>query len=141
MPEGEAVMTNPWGLSVIIGLGGFAGSIARYGLSIASQRYSIEWPFGTLAANLLGCLAIGLITELSDKGGIVSPEIRLMLATGFCGGFTTMSSMVYETAEMIRASEYFHATLYAAGTFLFSMFAFVAGIMAVRLVARIGGGV
>ena len=132
-------MTNPWGVSVLVGLGGFAGSIARYGLSVTSQRFSVEWPVGTLAANVLGCLAIGIITSLSARGETVSPEIRLVLATGFCGGFTTMSSMIYETGEMIRASEYLHATLYAAGTFLFSMTAFIAGVMAVRILSRIGG--
>jgi CrcB protein len=133
-------MTNPWTISLLVGLGGFAGSVARYGLSIASQRYSIAWPIGTLAANVLGCLAIGILTGLSARGETISPVIRLALVTGFCGGFTTMSSMIYEAAEMLRASEYHHATLYAAGTFLLSMTAFVAGGMAVRILIRIGGG-
>jgi CrcB protein len=133
-------MTNAWGISLLVGVGGFAGSIARYGLSVTSQRFSIEWPIGTLAANVLGCLAIGILTGLSSRGETLAPELRLALATGFCGGFTTMSSMIYETAEMIRASEYLHATLYAAGTFLLSMAAFVAGVTAVRVLIKIGGG-
>lgn len=133
-------MTNAWSISLLVGLGGFAGSLARYGLSVTSQRFSIDWPIGTLAANVLGCFAIGILTGLSARGETLSPEIRLALATGFCGGFTTLSSLIYETAEMIRASEYLHATLYAAGTFVFSMAAFVAGIMAVRTLVKIGGG-
>ncbi len=133
-------MTNPWVVTLFVGLGGFAGSVARYGLSVFSQRFSIEWPVGTLAANVLGCLAIGILIGLSARGETISPEIRLALATGFCGGFTTMSSMIYETAEMIRASEYLHATIYAAGTFLLSMIAFTAGITAVRILIKIGGG-
>ncbi|MDD5483493.1 MAG: CrcB family protein [Kiritimatiellae bacterium] len=133
-------MTNPWGLCVLVGFGGFAGSVARYGLSVTSQRFSIEWPIGTLAANVLGCLFVGIITAASARGGAVSPEIRLALATGFCGGFTTMSSMIYETAEMIQASEYIHAAFYAAGTFLFSMTAFIVGLMAVRILVKLGGG-
>ncbi len=133
-------MTNPWGISLLVGLGGFAGSVARYGLSVTLQRFSIEWPIGTLAANVLGCFAIGIITALSARGETVSPEMRLALGTGFCGGFTTMSSMIYEAAEMIRATEYLHATIYAAGTFLLSMSAFVAGVMAVRILVKIGGG-
>lgn len=132
-------MTNPWSLSLLVGAGGFAGSIARYGLSLASQRLSIEWPAGTLTANILGCLAIGLITGFSARSQAISPEIRLALATGFCGGFTTMSSMIYETAQMIRTSEYLHALLYAAGTFLLSMAAFVAGVLVIHAVSRIGG--
>jgi len=133
-------MANPLHTSLLVGIGGFAGSIARYGLGVVSQRFSIDWPVGTMAANILGCLAIGIVTALSARGETISPEMRLALAVGFCGGFTTMSSMIYETAEMLRASEYLHAALYAAGTFLLSMAAFFAGVMAVRLLIRIGGG-
>lgn len=127
-------------MSVLVGLGGFAGSVARYGLSVTSQRFSIEWPIGTLSANVLGCLLIGIITGLSARGETISPAARLALATGFCGGFTTMSSMIYETAEMLRAGEHLHATVYTAGSFLLSLAAFFAGITAVRVLVKIGGG-
>lgn len=133
-------MTNPLTMSVLVGMGGFAGSVARYGLSVTSQRFSITWPIGTLTANILGCFLIGIIAGFSARGETISPEVRLALATGFCGGFTTFSSMIYETAEMLRAGEYLHATLYAAGSFVISMIAFVAGVMAVRTVIRMGGG-
>lgn len=133
-------MTSPWSLSVLVGFGGFAGSITRYGISIASQRFSIEWPLGTFTANVLGCLLIGLLTEMAARGETISPEIRLALATGFCGGFTTMSSMIYETAEMLRANEYLHAVAYAASTFLFSLGAFAIGVIAIRLAYGMGGG-
>ena len=134
-------MTKPVAMSLLVGLGGFAGSILRYALSVTSQRLSIEWPIGTLAANVLGCFVIGVLTSHSARGETLSPGIRLVLATGFCGGFTTMSSMVYETAEMIRAGDYLHATIYAAGTFLLSMTAFVAGAMVLRVLVRIGSGI
>jgi len=133
-------MTKVLSLSCMVGFGGFAGSIARYGLSVAAQRLSIHWPAGTLAANILGCFVIGSITGFAARGETLSPEVRLVLATGFCGGFTTMSSFVYETASMIRASEYLHACAYAAGTFIFSMAAFAAGVAGVRILSRIGGG-
>ncbi|OGV67472.1 MAG: hypothetical protein A3K18_29140 [Lentisphaerae bacterium RIFOXYA12_64_32] len=133
-------MTNPWAASLLVGLGGFAGSVSRYGLSVTSQRFAVDWPLGTLAANILGCLLIGVITGLSARGEIVSPEVRLALATGFCGGFTTMSSMIYEAAEMLRASEYLHATAYITGSFLLSLTAFVVGLMAVHVLIRLGGG-
>jgi len=134
-------MKNPWILSLLVGAGGFAGSVARYGLSITAQRLSIEWPVGTLAANVLGCLVIGIITAVFARGETLSPETRLVLATGFCGGFTTMSSLVYETAAMIRASEYLHAFMYAAGTFFLSLAAFAVGVLGFRIIIRIGGGV
>jgi len=131
-------MTNPLSVSLLVGFGGFAGSLARYSLSVTSQRLSIDWPIGTLAANVLGCLVIGIVTELSARGETISPEVRLAVATGFCGGFTTMSSMIYETAAMLRAGEYLHATVYAAGSFLLSMVAFLVGVMAVRIVFKMG---
>lgn len=127
-------------LSLIVGLGGCAGSIARYALSLAAQRFALPWPAGTLAANVAGCLLIGVVVGVSSRGETLAPELRLMLATGFCGGFTTMSSFVYETAAMIRDSEYLHAFVYAAGTFVLSMAAFAAGIAAFRMLAKIGGG-
>jgi len=132
-------VTSGWILSLWVGLGGFAGSLARYGLSTASQRWPVGWPVGTLTANALGCFLVGVIAGLSDRGGI-PPAARLALATGFCGGFTTMSSMIYETAAMLRTGELLHASLYAVGTFVLSLSAFVAGIAAVRALARIGGG-
>jgi len=133
-------MSHPLYLASLVGVGGFAGSVVRYGLSMAAQRLSIEWPVGTLAANVAGCLLIGGIVGISTRGETLSPEMRLMLATGFCGGFTTMSSFMYETAAMIRDSEYFHAVVYAAGTLVLSMAAFAAGIAVFRILARIGGG-
>ena len=78
-------MTNMWAMSALVGLGGFAGSVARYGLSVTSQRWSVAWPLGTLAANVLGCLVIGIVTGLSARGETVSPAALLALATGFCG--------------------------------------------------------
>lgn len=134
-------MTNPWILSLLVGAGGFAGSVSRYGLSVVAQRLSIEWPAGTLAANVLGCLVIGVVTAIFSRGESLTPETRLFLATGFCGGFTTMSSLVYETAAMLRASEYLHAFVYAAGTFILSLAAFAIGVVGLRVIVRIGGGI
>lgn len=134
-------MTSPLMASVLVGAGGMAGSIVRYGLSVASQRLFVTgWPLGTMAANVLGCLVIGVIAGLSARGESISPETRLALATGFCGGFTTMSSMIYETAEMVQANEYLHAALYVAGSLVFSFCAFVIGLLAVRILFRTEAG-
>ena len=89
---------------------------------------------------MLGCLSIGVIASLSARGETLSPEMRLALATGFCGGFTTMSSMIYETAEMLRTGEYLHATVYATATFLLSLIAFALGVTAIRVLFKLGGG-
>jgi fluoride exporter len=116
------------------------GSVARYGLSLLLQRSSLVWPAGTFASNLLGCLCIGLIAELATRSQAISPEARLLLATGFCGGFTTMSSFVYESAQMLSSGEYLHAGLYFGGTLIGSMIAFLAGVMAIRIITQAPGG-
>jgi CrcB protein len=126
--------------AALVGAGGFAGSVVRYGLSLLSQHLQFSWPFGTLSSNVLGCLVIGMVAALSDRSGALSPEIRLALATGFCGGFTTMSSMIYETAAMLRVQEFGGAALYACGTMVLSMGAFFAGGVLVHLFFKIGGG-
>lgn len=129
-------MASPLSMTLLVGVGGFAGAIARYGLSVSLQRVSLEWPVGTLAANVLGCLLVGVLAGVAARGEALSPAVRLALATGFCGGFTTMSSMIYETAAMLRDSEILHAALYVVGTFALSLVAFVVGVTAVRALLK-----
>ncbi len=132
-------MPHPFIACLLVGAGGLAGSIARYGLSLAAQRVSLDWPIGTLAANALGCFAVGLIAEAAARGQGMSPEARLLLATGFCGGFTTLSSLIYETAQMLKSGDTFHATFYLGGTLVLSMAAFVAGIFLIKLIQKSAG--
>jgi len=99
----------------------------------------VDWPLGTFAANCLGCLAIGVIAELAARGEGITPEVRLLLATGFCGGFTTMSSLVYEAGQMLQADEFLHAVAYLDGTLLCSLTAFFGGVIAVRALTRMAG--
>lgn len=121
--------------SLLIGVGGAAGSISRYGISLVMQRFVLTWPAGTLTANMLGCFVIGVVTSAAERGG-VSPEVRLTLATGFCGGFTTMSSMIYETAGLLRSGGYGAAAAYVGATVVLSMAAFVTGSVLVRFFVR-----
>jgi len=102
---------------LVVGVGGFIGSVLRYALSLLGQRCSVTFPHGTLWSNLLGCLAIGAVTALAAKTGALSPTMRLLLATGFCGGFTTMSTFTYEMFKFVQATEY----LYASGYFLLTV--------------------
>ena len=133
-------MGQPATAALLVGVGGCAGSLARYGLSLAAQRLAVQWPLGTFAANCLGCLCIGAIAEFAARGEALSPEARLFLATGFCGGFTTLSSLIYEAQQMIRANELLHASLYVGMTLGCSMLAFLLGAMAVRVALRMAGG-
>jgi CrcB protein len=126
--------------SLIVGLGGFAGSIARYGLSLAFQKYSIVLPMGTIGANIVGCFIVGVIAHFSTGTGVLSPEMRLLLATGFCGGFTTMSSFVYESAQMFKSNELYYAALYFLITIIGSFLAFFLGLLIAHLISNRSGG-
>lgn len=132
-------MSNPLTASALVGLGGFTGSIARYGLSVFFQRFAFDWPFGTMAANFLGCFCIGVIAAFAERTEMLSPGARLLLATGFCGGFTTMSSMVYESMQMLRSGEYLHGCVYIGTTIAGSMLAFIVGAIGVRMLIMSAG--
>jgi CrcB protein len=119
-----------------VGAGGFAGSVLRYALSLLGQRLSIAFPHGTLWSNLLGCLVIGALTALAAKTETLSPAMRLLLATGFCGGFTTLSSFIYEMFKFAQASQYLYASGYFLVTFLGCASAFCLGLYAVGLWAK-----
>jgi CrcB protein len=90
------------GRAWLVGAGGFAGSVARYWLSgYVQNSTNSEFPAGTLAVNALGSLLLGLIMSASLDRGWMGPETRLLLATGFCGGFTTMSTFSYESVALL----------------------------------------
>lgn len=116
-----------------VGAGGFAGSVLRYALSLAGQRFSATFPHGTLWANLLGCLVLGAVTALAEEAEVLSPSLRLFWATGLCGGFTTMSTFMYEMSRFGQDSEYWVASGYFAATLAGCAAAFWAGTLAVRL--------
>lgn len=85
-------------------LGGAAGTGARYWLSGWAQRHAgIGFPVGTLAVNVIGSFAIGVLMEIGVAGGMLPPTVRLALTTGVIGGFTTYSTFNYETIESLRS--------------------------------------
>ena len=100
--------------ALLVGSGGFIGSVLRYGLSglVQSSAPLSSFPWGTLAVNLLGCFLIGLIAGLVDTRQLFTPEIRLFLLIGLLGGFTTYSTFGYETFALMRDSEHFRALAY-----------------------------
>lgn len=91
---------------VLVAIGGLVGSLARYYLSGLVQGLTDHgFPSGTLSVNILGSLIIGLVMALSLERGLIDEDIRLLLTTGFCGGFTTMSTFSYETLALLRDGE------------------------------------
>jgi CrcB protein len=89
--------------------------------------YSLTVPWGTLISNLVGCFVIGVLAALSSDIDAVSPEARLFLATGLCGGFTTMSSFVYELAQYLRNDEILIGSVYFGATLVGAMLLFYLG--------------
>ena len=122
---------------LLVGLGSMAGGVSRYGLTLATQNVSaFSLPYGTLLSNLLGCLAIGLLAGFGAKTELMSSEMRLLLATGFCGGFTTMSSFIYELGQFVQGREYFFASTYFVVTLAGAGLAFMLGLVLSSLVMR-----
>jgi len=95
-----------------VAVGGGVGSIARYFIAIGAEKLTAaNFPFGTLGANLLGSLLIGLFWSYFDRIHI-SSEFRLFIFTGFLGGFTTFSTFARETVQFFKAGEPIHGIAY-----------------------------
>ncbi len=84
---------------LLVGAGGFLGSVARYYLTrlVTQGVHAARFPYGTLVVNVLGCLAIGVVAGLAEQRNLFSPSTRLFLMTGLLGGFTTFSAFAFET--------------------------------------------
>ena len=97
----------------IVGIGGFIGTVARYLLSQFIQKYfNTAFPLGTLIINILGCLIIGLLFGMFERGSLISSELRLFLTVGFCGGFTTFSTFSNDSVNLINDGELLYLMLY-----------------------------
>ena len=96
-----------------VALGGALGSVSRYllGTWIQSLSKSIDFPFGTLSVNLIGCFVIGFLSQLAESRGIFTPETRALVFIGILGGFTTFSSFGNDTLNLFRDGETFNALL------------------------------
>lgn len=123
----------PW---ICVGIGGMLGSLCRYGMTLLARDWSVSLPCGTLVSNVAGCLVIGAIMQLAAATEVLTPTARLFLATGFCGGFTTLSSLIYELMQMLRDGEWAYAGGYFGLTIAGAVVAFWAGALAVKAVVR-----
>ena len=96
---------------LMVGAGGFAGSICRYIISDLSHRFFSNpfFPYGTITVNVIGCLLIGLLGGLSESRQIFTPEIRALILIGFLGGFTTFSTFGYEIFIVAREGQFLPA--------------------------------
>jgi CrcB protein len=122
---------------LLIGIGGFVGSIARHLLSGAVQSATAAtFPYGTLAVNVLGCLVIGALSELADARAFLSSDARALLIIGCLGGFTTFSAFGNETMNLVRDSDWIRAAANVAAHVVLAIGAVWLGRAAAHLVWR-----
>jgi len=92
---------------LIVGIGGFIGAVARYGISGLVYRYTTStFPYGTLAVNVLGCFGIGIFIYLADSRLSFPPAVRMFIGIGLLGAFTTFSTFGYETMRLLGDKEF-----------------------------------
>ena len=100
---------------LLVGFGGFIGSIARFFLSKLNINYDVlSIPVGTLSVNVIGSFLIGFLTGIASKSEILTLEWRLFLMVGICGGFTTFSTFTNENLVLIHNAQYLTVLLYTA---------------------------
>lgn len=110
---------------LLVGVGGFIGSVMRYLASGYVQQVtkSVDFPYGTLAVNVIGCFVIGFLSQLAEGRGVLTGESRLFVLTGILGGFTTFSSFGNETMNLVRDSQMMNAFANVGANVVIGLFA------------------
>lgn len=119
---------------LLIGTGGFIGSIARFLVSQLNTR--VDWlalPLGTLTVNVLGSLLIGFLIGISEKSTLLGTEWRMFLMVGLCGGFTTFSSFTGENLTLLRSGQIGSLLLYTGLSLLLGLGAVYLGFISTKL--------
>jgi CrcB protein len=110
---------------LLVGIGGFIGSVMRYLASgyVQQASRSVDFPYGTLAVNVAGCFVIGFLSQLAEGRGLFTSESRLFVFTGILGGFTTFSSFGNETLNLVRGSQMMNAFANVGANVIVGLFA------------------
>ena len=112
---------------LFVAIGGALGSVLRYVLSLVIPK-AAGFPWPTFVANVLGCLCIGVFSGLFLKCGSLSPNLKLFLVTGFCGGFTTFSTFANENLALLQSGKIGMFAVYALSSFVLGVVACAAGL-------------
>lgn len=119
---------NPLLSVLLVGCGSFFGGAARYLVAKALPTGGgAGFPWGTFAVNVAGCFLLGLVAGAAGRSGGLDPRLRLLLATGFCGGFTTFSTFMDENAALLRTGHFPLLALYLAASLALGFAAVLAG--------------
>lgn len=117
----------------LVGIGSGIGGMARYSLGrIINTSTTGIFPWSTLAVNLIGCLIIGVIYGIVDRGINIDPGLKLFLTVGFCGGFTTFSTFAHENYLLFSGGNILNFLMYAFATFIFGLLLVYLGYFCVR---------
>ncbi len=121
---------------LLIFIGAGLGGVLRFLLSTFVHRQMGGWlfPLGTFVVNMVGCLIIGYLFQLSESRGVLQGDARLFVFVGLLGGFTTFSSFGLETFQLIRDGEFVYAAINAVGQVLCGLALVWLGVVVARLV-------
>jgi len=101
---------------LLIALAGAFGTLCRYWLSGAVYAaLGRDFPWGTWAVNILGCFLFGLVWMLSEERGLISGQARIIILAGFMGAFTTFSTFIFESGEILRDAQWLHLAVNVCG--------------------------
>ena len=109
---------------ILIALAGAAGTLARYWLSSFVQQQAGNFPWGTFAVNMIGSFLFGIVWTLTEERMVISADTRLIILTGFMGAFTTFSTFMFDTSNLMRQSQW----LLAFGNIALQLIAGLAGM-------------
>ena len=124
----------PWSGILAVGGGAAIGAWLRWGLGIMLNPVFPTLPLGTLSANLIGGLLMGFAMEIITRHAVLTPELRLLVATGFLGGLTTFSTFSAEIVTLLLRKEYWWGTIAIASHVVGSLAMTILGILLVRAV-------
>ena len=117
---------------LLVFVGGGFGSVLRFIIGKYLNNIEIGIPFGTFAANILGSLFIGIVLGLAVKSNTLSQSQVFLLASGFCGGFTTFSTFAYENFVFLKSGDFTSFTIYTLTSFIFGFLAVFVGMFLVK---------